>query len=202
MNTEKLIYDKVVGYMLKIIKSGIKITKFKNKFNAIKHGDYVSFIELLKVGIPEDIVVNKIGEGIIATEKQLEQKNVDFLFLLLASKSLLEFYKECYFEYGEIIDKDLSDKDFENLANFEMILRMFYNNTFEYNGRINLIDIIEKYMNHTGISKSEIEKVQIGRTFLNMVKGHKANFESYNQGLIAFNESLKILGKHKIELLG
>jgi hypothetical protein len=33
------------------------------------------------------------------------------------------------------------------------------------------------------------------------VKGHKANFESYNQGLIAFNESLKILEKHKIELL-
>tara|TARA_B100000809_G_scaffold264744_2_gene321455 strand:+ start:8914 stop:9111 length:198 start_codon:yes stop_codon:yes gene_type:complete len=53
----------------------------------------------------------------------------------------LEFYKECYLEYGEIIDKDLSDKDFENLANFEMVLRMFYNNTFEYNGRINLIDI-------------------------------------------------------------
>ncbi|MDO7137189.1 hypothetical protein [Algibacter lectus] len=201
MNTEKLIYDKVVGYMLKIIKSGIKINKFKNKFNAIKHGDYVCFIELLKVGIPEDIVVNKIGEGIIPTEKQLEQKNVDFLFLLLASKSLLEFYKECYLEYGEIIDKDLSDKDFENLANFEMVLRMFYNNTFEYNGRINLIDIIEKYMNHQGISKPEIEKIQIGRTFLNMVKGHKANFENYNQGLIAFNESLKILGKYKIELL-
>lgn len=200
MNTEKLIYDKVVGYMLKIIKSGIKINKFKNKFNAIKHGDYVCFIELLKVGIPKDIIVNKIGEGIIPTEKQLEQKNVDFLFLLLASKSLLEFYKECYLEYGEIIDKDLSDKDFENLANFEMVLRMFYNNTFEYNGRINLIDIIEKYMNHKGISEPEIKKVQIGRTFLNMVKGHKANFENYNQGLIAFNESLKILEKYKIKI--
>jgi uncharacterized protein YktA (UPF0223 family) len=200
MKTEKLIYDKVVGYMLKIIKSGIKINKFKNKFNAIKHGDYVCFIELLKVGIPQDIIVNKIGEGIIPTEKQLEQKNVDFLFLLLASKSLLEFYKECYLEYGEITDKDLSDKDFENLANFEMVLRMFYNNTFEYNGRIVLNDVIEKYMNYKEISKSEIEKVQIGRTFLNMVKGHKANFENYNQGLIAFNESLKILEKYKIKI--
>ncbi|WP_298767698.1 hypothetical protein [uncultured Polaribacter sp.] len=200
MKTEKLIYDKVVGYMLKIIKSGIKINKFKNKFNAIKHGDYVCFIELLKVGIPQDIIVNKIGEGIIPTEKQLAQKNVDFLFLLLASKSLLEFYKECYLEYGEITDKDLSDKDFENLANFEMVLRMFYNNTFEYNGRIVLNDVIEKFMNYKGISKSEIEKIQIGRTFLNMVKGHKANFENYNQGLIAFNESLKILEKYKIKI--
>ena len=200
MNTEKLIYDKVVGYMLKIIKSGIKINKFKNKFNAIKHGDYVSFIELLKVGIPKDIVVSKIGEGIIPTEKQLEQKNVDFLFLLLAGNSLREFYKECYSEYGQIIDKDLSDNDFENLANFEMVLRMFYNNTFEYNGRIVLNDVIEKYMNYEGISKSEIEKVQIGRTFLNMIKGHKAKFENYNQGLIAFNESLKILEKYKIKI--
>ena len=201
MNTEKLIYDKVVGYMLKIIKSGTKITKFKNKFNAIKHGDYVCFIELLNVGIPDDIVVNKIGEGITPTEKQLEFKNVDFLFLLLASKSLLKFYQECLFEYGEIIDEDLSDKDFENLANFEMILRMFYNITFDYNGRINLIDIIQSYMSHKNISEIEIEKVQLGRVFLNMVKGHKANFKNYDDGLLAFNEALKVLKKYKIELL-
>ena len=196
MNTEKLIYDKVVGYMLKIIKSGVKITRFKNKFNAIKHGDYVCFIELLEVGIPDDIIVNKIGEGIIPTEKQLEQKNVDFLFLLLASKSLIRFYQDCFSEYGEIIDEDLTDEDFEKLANFEMVLRMFYNNTFSYNGRIDLIDIIDAYLAHKGISKYEIEMVQVGRTFLNMVKGHKANFHNYKQGLIEFNESLKVLRKN------
>jgi len=200
MTKEKLIYDKVVGYMLKIIKSGVNTDKFKEKFNAIKHGDYVCFIELLKVDIPQDVIVSRIGEGIIPTNKQLEQKNVDFLFLILASNSLKKFYQECYLEFGNIVDEDLTDNDFENLANFEMVLRMFYNNTFCYDGRIRLFQIIELYLNYKGLSKNEIEIVQKGRSFINMVKGHKTKFENYQNGLIAFSDSLQILKKHEIEL--
>lgn len=103
MNEAKLIYDVVVGYMLKVIKSGKKITKFKNEFNAIKHGDYVCVINLIGVGIPKDITVLKEGE-LIPSEKQIEAKNADFLLLLLSSISLAEFYKKCFAEYGEIED--------------------------------------------------------------------------------------------------
>jgi hypothetical protein len=200
MENEKLIYDKVVGYVLKVIKSGVNISEFKDSFNAIKHGDYVCFIELLNTSIPENISVNKIGKGKISLDEQLKQKNVDFLFLLLSSKSLMKFYQECYLIYGEIIDNDLTDNDFENLANFEMVLRMFFNNEFSYDKRVTLIDIINVYLNHIGASKAEIRKVQEGRTFLNMVKGHKAKFKSYREGLFLFNESLEVLKKYKVEL--
>ena len=41
---KKMIVEVVVGYMLKILKNGKSIKKFKSKFNAIKHGDYDCFI--------------------------------------------------------------------------------------------------------------------------------------------------------------
>jgi hypothetical protein len=200
MVEEKLIYDFVVGYMLKVIKSKAKITKYKNEFNAIKHGDYVCFINSIGIGIPNDITVLKEGE-IIPTEKQMEMKNADFLFLLLASPSLLNFYAKCHQEYGNILDSDLSDKDFENLANFEMVLRMSVNNIFIIENRIELINVINLLCKDLLIPENEIEIIQKGREFLNMVKGHKANFSSYQDGLSVFSKSLEILKKYNIVVM-
>ncbi|MBK5192480.1 MAG: hypothetical protein JJE07_04585 [Flavobacteriaceae bacterium] len=197
MSEEKLIYDVVVGYMLKVIKSGTKITKFQKEFDAIKHGDYVCFINLIGAGIPNDIVVSKEGE-IIPTEKQIEIKNADFVFLLLSSISLKNFYSKCYKEFGEIHDSELTNNDFENLANFEMVLRMFYNNIFITENRINLIDVINILLSDREVPTKEIEIVQKGREFLNMVKGHKAKFSSTEEGLIAFSKALDILEMHEI----
>jgi hypothetical protein len=199
MNEEKLIYDVVVGYMLKVIKAAIKITKFKKEFNAIKHGDYVCFINLIGVGIPKDIAVYKEGK-IIPSEKQMETKNADFLLLLLSSISLVEFYKKCYAEYGEIEDLEMTNIDFERLANFEMTLRMFYNNIFINEKRIDLIDVINTLLTEKEIPKNEIEVVQKGRDFLNMIKGHKAKFNSIEEGLIAFSNSLNVLNKYEITI--
>ena len=86
MFVERLAYDIVVGYMLKVIKSGVRINKFKEEFNAIKHGDYKCFISLVGAEIPNDIVVYREGQ-IIPTKEQIHQKNVDFLFLILAAPS-------------------------------------------------------------------------------------------------------------------
>ena len=83
MKKEKLIYDFVVGYMLKVIKSKAPIHDFCKQFNAIKHGDYVEFIDLLNVGIPDDIVVYKIGQGIIETKDQLSLRTVSYTHLTL-----------------------------------------------------------------------------------------------------------------------
>lgn len=196
---EKLIYDVVVGYMLIVIKSGVEITNFQKEFDAIKHGDYVCFINLIGSGIPKDIVVSKDGE-IIPSEKQIEAKNVDFLFLLLSSISLKKFYTKCYKEFGEINDSELTNKDFENLANFEMVLRMFFNNVSINEGRIKLVDVIDILLNGMKIPNEEIKIVHKGREFLNMVKGHKAKFSSIEEGLIAFSKALDILKKHEIVL--
>lgn len=199
MTESKLIYDVVVGYMLKVIKSGIKITKFKREFDAIKHGDYNCFINLIGCGIPNNIVFYKEGE-IIPTEKQIEVENVDFLHLNLSSISLKDFYSKCYFEYGEIKDSELSTNDFENLANFEMVLRMFFNNEFITEKRVRLFDIIEILLIHKKIPRDEIDIVQKGREFLNMVKGHKAKFKSTEEGLNFFKKALSILQKNEIFL--
>jgi hypothetical protein len=199
MNKEKLLYDVVVGYMLKVIKSGIKITKFKNEFNAVKHGDYIEFINLIGKGIPTDIVILKEGES-IPTEKQLGIKNADFIFLLLAAPSLQKFLINCYEEFGEIVDNDLKDIDFENLANFEMVLRLFFNNSFINEDRINLIDVINIILREKEVSPQEIGIVQNGRRFLNMVKGHNSKFTSFQEGLIAFSDSLQVLEKYDILL--
>lgn len=196
---EKLIYDVVVGYMLIVIKSGVEITNFQKEFDAIKHGDYVCFINLIGSGIPKDIVVSKDGE-IIPSEKQIEAKNVDFLFLLLSSISLKKFYTKCYKEFGEINDSELTNKDFENLANFEMVLRMFFNNVSINEGRIKLVDVIDILLNGMKIPNEKIKIVHKGREFLNMVKGHKAKFSSIEEGLIAFSKALDILKKHEIVL--
>jgi hypothetical protein len=199
MNEKKIIYDVVVGYMLKVIKSGTKISKFQKEFDAIKHGDYVCFINLIGVGIAKDITFYQEGT-IIPSENQMDSKNVDFLFLMLSSISFRKFYEKCYQEYGEIIDTELTDIDFENLANFEMILRMFYNNIFVNEGRMTLFDIINILFTEKNIPINEIEIVQKGRDFLNMVKGHKAKFSSIKEGLITFSEALAILKKYKITI--
>ena len=175
MEKEKLIYDVVVGYMLKVIKSGAEITKFKEEFVAIKHGDYVHFISLLGVEIPKDIVVSKEGE-IIPSEKQIEIKNADFILLLLASNSLRSFYSKCHKEFGEINDSELLTEDFEKLANFEIVLRMFFNNVFITEERVTLMNVINTVLRDKGVSEEEIQIVQKGRAFLNMGKATKQSF--------------------------
>ncbi|MFA9290124.1 MAG: hypothetical protein ACEQSF_02730 [Solirubrobacteraceae bacterium] len=45
---DRILYNIVVGYMLKVIHSGVKINDFKDEFNAIKHGDYVTFYKIDK----------------------------------------------------------------------------------------------------------------------------------------------------------
>ena len=41
-----------VGYMLKVLKSGVDTYKFRREFAAIRHGNYEEFIELVKGRIP------------------------------------------------------------------------------------------------------------------------------------------------------
>ena len=141
----------------------------------------------------------KDGE-IIPTEQQIELRNADFLFLILSSRALIVFYKKCREEFGEIFDSDLSDEDFEKLANFEMVLRMFLNNIFVIDNRITLIVVINLLCKEMMIPVDEIMLIHKGREFLNMVKGHKANFSSYSEGLAAFSKSLDVLKKYEIVL--
>ena len=48
----------------------------------------------------------------------------------------------------------------------------------------------------------DIEVIQKGREFLNMVKGHKAKFSTYKNGLAQFYEANKIMERHGIIFFG
>jgi hypothetical protein len=48
----------VVGYMLKVLKTNQKVTEFKDEFNAIKHGDYKTFLSLIGGEIPPMVIYN------------------------------------------------------------------------------------------------------------------------------------------------
>ncbi|MFA9290125.1 MAG: hypothetical protein ACEQSF_02735 [Solirubrobacteraceae bacterium] len=139
----------------------------------------------------------KDGE-LIPTEKQLEIKNCDFGLLLLASPSLANFFLKCTKKYDFIDDGTLTDDDFERLANFEMVLRMYINNILNIERRVRLEEIINFLGHEFKMNVEEILILQKGRRFLNMIKGHKSKFNNFEEGFRSFTEALNILDKYKI----
>jgi hypothetical protein len=47
-----------VRYMLKVLKNQQRITEYKKEFNAIKHGDYKTFLSLVGGKIPPMVIYN------------------------------------------------------------------------------------------------------------------------------------------------
>ena len=158
---ERLIISVTVGYMLKVLKANKKIKTFKDEFAAIRHGDYIEFINLVKGEIPFLVVYN---EGVITSGAlPPSPEDIDFELLLKAGPSLKLFYKNCKRLYGKIIDNDISDETFEQGALFEINLRIHANNSKLLNQREDLVNIIEKLGKFKKMSQTEIEKVQGGR---------------------------------------
>jgi len=111
----KLFIKPAVAYMLKVLKSGKQITSYKNEFNAIRHGDYYEFINLIKEPIPFMAVWQNGKESI---EEVIQKDDIDFVGLLKAEPSIKMFYDLCKKDYGNINDTDLSDDDFYCLHAF------------------------------------------------------------------------------------
>jgi hypothetical protein len=198
MNDKILIIEVAVGYMLKVIKVGKPITKYKTEFASIRHGNYFEFINLIKGPLPF-MVTYQDGNVFVDDKNNLD--DIDFAGLLKAGQSLKIFYENCINNYGEIIDNDIPDILYCKLASFEISLRMHSNNRQLISKReelVNVIDIIGKYHK---LSDVEIEALQLGRRFLNMVKHYKQQFETWQDGINAFNMALNILNKYKLTIL-
>ena len=75
MSRQVLIIEIAVGYMLKVIKSGKQITKYKNEFAAIRHGDYFNFINLVGGQLPF-MVTYKSGQ--VYVDDQNNENDKDF----------------------------------------------------------------------------------------------------------------------------
>ena len=193
----KTLIEHVVGYMLKVIKSGINIKKNTKEFNAIKHGDYKCFMKLIRTPIPFMV---KYVSGKITAEENNPNYDCDFEGLLKSGSALKLFYKKCFNHYGNIIDSDISDDNFAKLVTFEIAIRMHANNNLLLNKsvRTDLVDIIPILCKHKNIPLNEAEILQKGRIFLNMVKHNKAQFSSWQIGIENFEKSYHILEKYSI----
>lgn len=201
---EKLIIEPVVGYMLKVMKSGVDITKFKDEFSAIRHGNYDDFLDLVKGSRPPMVVWQ---EGIIYNQDNVSQKtHCDFVALVLSGPSLHKFFNDCINEYGDkylINDDDISNEVYGKVVLFEIGLRMHANNRKLIGINEKLVNVIDKLSRHHNISKEDTDKLQKGRQFINDIKhhndlGYKRKFKSWTDGVNIFEEAYGILQKHNL----
>ena len=195
----KLIIENVVGYMLKVTKLALPITKYKNEFDAIRHGNYYDFCNLVD-GLNIIDIVHYV-DGKINTNPSIQIEDCDFVRLFKSGPSLEVFNKKCQLEYGKIVDNDVSDDIYEKAALFEIALRMHANNKKIIKKRDKLIVVIDNLGKHYNLSQPEIDKLHQGRRFINMIKHFKNQFPTWSDGIIAFNEAFEILKKYKFTIV-
>jgi hypothetical protein len=192
-----LVVEFAVGYMLKVLKTNQKLTKFKDEFNAIKHGDYKTFLSLIGGEIPPMVIYNA---GKIRSEENNPNYDFDFEGLVKSGPSLRIFLKKCFLVYGNIEDPDITDSIYHKVVVFEVALRMHANNNnlLEKTKQVDLIDVITILSKFKNLTQEEEDKLQKARVFTNMVKHFKNQYPSWEIGIIYFLDGFSVLEKHKI----
>lgn len=193
---KKLIISVVVGYTLKVLKSGIEIIHHKKEFDAIRHGDYVKFINLVNGPIPFIVTYNagQITSGNIPPSND----DINFALLMKAGPSLKTFYASCIKTYGVINDEDVSDYIFESAALFEISLRMHASNKKLISPEDTLEAVINKLGNNMGFRLDQLNKLHLGRKFLKMIKHKKQSFTTWGDGFSALEGAILILQKYSL----
>jgi hypothetical protein len=194
---EILIIEPAVGYMLKVLKSGKKITHFKDEFGHIRHGNYFDFLNLVQGPIPPMTTYNN---GIITNDNTPRKTDCDFALLLKSGPSLMIFFKSCTEVYGHILDNDVPDNIYRKAVLFEISLRMHANNDELLSEREQLIDVINKLSAHKNIQQTDIDHLHSGRVFINMIKHFKNHYPSWADGISAFNKAYEILEKYELTI--
>jgi hypothetical protein len=191
------IIEVVIGYMLKVWKSKKEIIKYKSEFNAIRHGNYFEFLNLIKEPINPFI---SYKNGVVSVETESNKEDYDFTGLLKSSNSMLFFYKICIQEYGDIKDNDIDESLFYDAALFEISIRMHAKNYNLVTKGEDLITIIPKLGKHNNIPDSDIILIDKGRVFLNMIKHFKNQFPTWEEGIRNFRIANQTLIKYEITI--
>ena len=189
-----LIIEYTVGFMLKVLKNGFDTTPFKNEFNAIRHGDYATFIKIIGEETPFMVIYSK---GQIRTEENNSNYEFDFEGLFKSGPSLKIFLFACQSHYGKIIDDDLNDNIFQRCAVFEIAIRMHANNAnlFCKTERTKLEKVIDLLCAHKGIEKNESDLLHEGRKFINKIKHQKNESCNWKIEVTNFENAFKVLEK-------
>ncbi len=197
-----LLISNAIGYMLKVIRAQRNINKYRKEFNAIKHGDYDEFLDLIRE--PNPFMV-QCSHGVVKKDNFSKRSgDCDITMIVAAGPSITAFMSRCFAEYGPIIDKDISDLIFLRCAAYEISFRNQYNNLKAKQGvpwtKRDLVDIIDDVCSMKNISQNDKDTLQLGRQFLNKVKGHNSKFETWTEGINAFNAAWNVRNVHSIRL--
>lgn len=178
--------------MLKVLRSGKNITKFKKEFGHIRHGNYFDFVNLVQSEIPP-ILSYKDGEVTVSNE--IKKTDLDFESLVKSCNSLTLFYQKCFSEFGEFPDNQVSDGTYKNVVMFEIGLRMHANNYKLLGEKEDLINVIDKLCSFMNVSLQDKQSLQDGRKFLNMIKHFKNQYPTWQDGQEAFDRANQTLIK-------
>ena len=173
------------------------ITHFDDQFKHIRHGNYFDFLNLVQGPIPEII---SYKEGIVTTDNTPRKTDCDFELLIKSGPSLVIFYKHCKSVYGEIVDNDIPDEIYCKTVLFEIGLRMHANNLGLLNERERLINVINKLCAAKQIPQDDIDALQKGREFTNMIKHFKNQFPTWVSGILAFKKAFDVLEKYQFKI--
>lgn len=190
-----MVIEVVVGYMLKCLKNNIDISKYKDEFSSIRHGDYDKFISLINVGSTPMVFYNA---GDIKTEGLTHKNTCDFGGILLAGKALKEFYYKCVNDFGVFLDNSISDLSYEKLVFFEISLRLHANNNNI--GERDLNNIINNIGSFFNLEVNEINSLHDCRKLLNNVK-HKPNKINVMSVESIIENAFNVIDKYKLKIL-
>ena len=116
--------------------------------------------------------------------------------------SIRNFFADCYKDYGEHLDADISNITYCRCAAFEIAMRGQKNKERQNRGlpftNVTLEKTIDEVCEYHNISDNEREMLQNGRRFVNMIKGHKAH-TSWKDGIVAFEKAWSICSVYKLK---
>jgi hypothetical protein len=184
----------VVGYMYKVQKQKMDTSQFAKEFAAIRHGNYFQFFNLIEKEI--DFIVT-YSNGQISTNRRVVANESAFGALLKTGDCLKDFYRRIYHTYGEFNDTDLSDRDFERAAYFELSVRMHSNNKLLPSEEIKLIDVI----NNLRLTTDEKNILHHGRKFINQLKRPWKMKTNWNTELNKFNLAFQLLLEKQLTII-
>ena len=170
--------------MLKVIRSGKDTSKFKNEFNAIKHGNYKEFIDLIGGYTPTMVIYS-------------DGKEFDFMNLIMAGPSIEMFYESIKKEFGVIIGDRISNDTYNKIATFELAIRMHANNNdlLDRNKQETLEYAIDRLSDFKNLTTDDKKLLHNGRKFINDIK-HSSVFNKNK--CKDFIDAYEILKKNKV----